>query len=126
MDIYAVDDDPTIRDTLHLILENEGYHVIAVEDGEKVPDLLRGRQDPCVVLLDLKMRHGGVTVLEAVADDPALLGRHAYMVLSADVRGIEAARPLLQRVGAISVNKPFDLDDLLSQVATAAARLQST
>ncbi|MGZ3664379.1 MAG: response regulator [Ktedonobacterales bacterium] len=125
MDVCVVDDDPDFRTMLGLVLSDAGYHVIEVTDGKVAPDVLRSHDDPCIVLLDLKMLHNGVTVLEAVAANPTVLGRHAYILISGDYRGIEAARPLYDRAGATILRKPFDLDDLLALVADAASRLQS-
>lgn len=125
MDVYVVDDDPDVRDMLRLVLEDAGYHVVEVANGAAAPDILRSAKNPSVVLLDLKMLHDGVTVLEAVAGDVPLLCRHAYIVVSADIRGIQAARPLFDRVGATVLHKPFELDDLLALVADAASRLQA-
>ncbi|MGZ6375450.1 MAG: response regulator [Ktedonobacterales bacterium] len=124
MDVCVVDDDPDFRTMLGLVLSDAGYHVIEVADGKVAPDVLRSHDDPCIVLLDLKMLHNGVTVLEAVAANPTVLGRHAYILISGDYRGIEAARPLYDRAGATILRKPFDLDDLLALVADAASRLQ--
>jgi two-component system nitrogen regulation response regulator NtrX len=126
MDVYVVDDNPDMRDVLRLVLSDEGYHVIDVADGSAAPDILRNSADPCIVLLDLKMLHDGVTVLEAVADDLMVLGRHAYILMSGDHHGLEAASALFKRLGATVLRKPFDLDDLVALVANAASRLQST
>ena len=38
------DDEPEIRNLLRLYLENENYHVIEAEDGQRALDLLRAEQ----------------------------------------------------------------------------------
>lgn len=39
--ILIADDEPEIRNLLRLYLENENYHVIEAEDGQRALDLLR-------------------------------------------------------------------------------------
>ena len=38
--ILIADDEPEIRNLLRLYLENENYHVIEAEDGQRALDLL--------------------------------------------------------------------------------------
>lgn len=42
--ILIADDEPEIRNLLRLYLENENYHVIEAEDGQRALDLLRAEQ----------------------------------------------------------------------------------
>src|SRR4051812_42751331 len=53
--VLVVDDDPTIRDALHMILEAEGYHVETAANGAEALSCLREGQPPCLIVLDLMM-----------------------------------------------------------------------
>ena len=52
--ILIADDEPEIRNLLRLYLENENYHVIEAEDGQRALDLLRAEQ-PELCILDIMM-----------------------------------------------------------------------
>jgi CheY-like chemotaxis protein len=54
--ILVVDDDPDIRDSLREVLEDEGYDVSCVGNGQEALDHLKAASPrPCVILLDLMM-----------------------------------------------------------------------
>lgn len=53
--VLIVDDDETIRETLSLGLEIEGYLVIAAENGKEALELLHKIEKPFLILLDLMM-----------------------------------------------------------------------
>ena len=52
--ILIADDEPEIRNLLRLYLENENYHVIEAEAGQRALDLLRAEQ-PALCILDIMM-----------------------------------------------------------------------
>lgn len=52
--ILVVDDEPSIRDFLAFVLEDEGFRVITAGNGREALDLAR-RSPPDVVLTDLMM-----------------------------------------------------------------------
>jgi two-component system, NtrC family, response regulator AtoC len=122
-----VDDDEGIRETLATILDDEGYVVLEARDGLEALALLRVFPHALVVLLDLWMpRLGGEDVLAAVAADSALVSRHAFVLVTAN---LATASPELQHLLAALavpvVRKPFDIDVLLSAIAVAVRRLPS-
>ena len=61
--ILVVDDEASIRDTLRMILEYEGYDVIQAATGEDAVRMIE-REAPDLVFLDIKM--GGMDGLEAL------------------------------------------------------------
>ena len=64
--ILIADDEPEIRNLLRLYLENENYHVIEAEDGQRALDLLRAEQ-PALCILDIMMpKADGFAVLDAL------------------------------------------------------------
>jgi len=50
-----VDDDEDLLDVLRDVIEEEGYRVLTAPNGEAALELLRSGEDPCMILLDLKM-----------------------------------------------------------------------
>ena len=50
--ILIVEDDPVIREELQLLLENEGYRALALEDFADIPDQVCA-QNADLLLLDL-------------------------------------------------------------------------
>ena len=52
--IMIIEDDAVIRDELSLLLENEGYQAVPVQDFTDVPGQAREKQ-PDLILLDYEM-----------------------------------------------------------------------
>jgi CheY-like chemotaxis protein len=123
--VLVVDDDEAIRETLRLLLEDEGYLVNEAPDGVCALEVLRESPTPLVVLLDFMMpRLDGAGVLRAVVQDPALATRHAYVLVTANVHALpKALIGLLASLCAPILPKPLDLDDLLETVEDGACRI---
>jgi two-component system response regulator MprA len=121
----VVDDDRAIRETMRVALEDEGYNVAEASDGAVALRRLRADAAPHVVLLDLRMpRVGGIEVLHEVAKDHDLLARNAFVLVTANLHTLDArALTFLDELSVATVAKPFELDDLLAEVASAAYRL---
>jgi len=110
--VLVVDDDPSIRESLNEVLSVEGYRVLQAGDGQEALLALQGRNDACVVLLDLAMpRMDGLALLAELSrlPDPA---RHPVVVMSANAHPSELEFP---QVVAL-LRKPFELDELLRWV----------
>jgi CheY-like chemotaxis protein len=124
--VLIVDDDPTLRELLREVLEEEGYSVIQAAEGNAALDLLRSSPHGLVVLLDYLMPSGGgKRVLQIVSRDAALSTRHAFVLLTARMR---ISAPVLETAKTLSmpvVHKPFDLEALLVTVAEAQKRLEA-
>ncbi|HEX8035509.1 MAG TPA: response regulator [Ktedonobacterales bacterium] len=124
--ILVADDDKVTRDTVRDILEDAGYRsILEAPDGEHALDILRTSSQRLVVILDWLMPHGsGTDVLVARAKEVPLVGRHAYIVLTADARVSQAdidALGLPSDMWVRLLRKPFSLDDML-QAAEDATR----
>jgi DNA-binding response OmpR family regulator len=112
--ILVVEDDPHVRMCLRLVLEHEGYDVVAAADGGEALQAIR-RVRPCIVLLDLELP---VVCGELVAAEVRDIhgGGGPLIVLSAASDGHLRA----ERVGADRyLAKPFDVDALVTHVAEA-------
>ena len=110
--ILVVDDDPAILDLITQVLLEEGYEVLAVNNGQTAVDLAR-KLRPHLILLDLMM--------------PEMNGWQVTAVLKADPQTraipillLSARRDMARTANELGVTaylaKPFDLDDLLSRV----------
>lgn len=125
-EILVVDDDFSIRETLRMALEEDGYTVAEVAEGGSALKYLRQHSEPMVVLLDHMMPGmDGAQTLLAVAQDEYLARTHAYILLTGSVGNVVSS--LLQPLGDLSVAviaKPFDLDELFTTVARVCSELQ--
>ena len=113
--ILVVEDDGAINDMLSQIFEEEGYTVVAVDNGQSAMAYLRANPVPCMILLDIMMPvMNGFQFLGEQQAEPRL-SAIPVVVLTADVRAAERARSLaVARV----LNKPIHFDDLLAVVQT--------
>jgi DNA-binding NtrC family response regulator len=115
--ILVVDDEPGLRESFRLILD-EDYEVIDVPDGPAALDVLRSSQVD-LVLLDIRLPGmDGIEVLERIkAIDEAL-----EVVLVTAVRTVRTAVAAM-KLGAFDyITKPFEEDELLSLVRRALDR----
>ncbi len=115
--VLVVDDDPDILEAVCDILEAEGYRVARARHGLEALDRV-DRERPSIILLDLMM-----PVMDGLAFAKALRQRRVdqgipIVVISADGNPQKAAT--LGAQGYLA--KPFDVEALLSQVASMAGR----
>ena len=110
--ILVVDDEPSMRQMLAIVLKREGYDVALAENGRSaVAALERGSFD--LLISDIKMPDmSGVDVLRAAKQaDPDILGIMITAFASTET-AIEA-----MRLGACDyLSKPFDIDLLKMKV----------
>jgi DNA-binding response OmpR family regulator len=105
--ILIGDDDRDVRDTLVMLFESEGYCTVVAVDGVDALNLAR-RERPELILLDMGMpRLVGAGFCRAYRAEG---GATAVVLISA---GIPCA--------AASIEKPFDIDELLETVAPPVA-----
>ena len=107
--ILLVDDDPDLRESLQLVLEQQGYSVVPARDGADALARLREDPLPCVVLLDLMMPGmNGAEFRERQLADPRLRDLPVVLLTGA---GAHAMDPRIA-AGSIFLRKPFDIDRL--------------
>jgi two-component system, response regulator, stage 0 sporulation protein F len=125
--VLVVDDDQDIRDTLVLLLREEGYETFEAPDGQPALERLRQSQERMVVLLDMQMPGvDGLAVLEAVAAQAQLATRHAYILVTAyggRTMPLKMAN-LLVELNVPILPKPFDINTVLEAVHQAELRLE--
>jgi len=113
--ILIVDDDPSTRFVLRLILEREGYKILEAGNGAAALDMLRPDPLPDIVMTDLMMPvMTGVELVRRLRSEPRTSKVHIVVVSS----NPEAAQSL--EVDAI-VTKPFTAAKLADRIRTVAA-----
>ena len=126
--VLIVDDDDSIRETLRLALEEEGYDVLDASDGMAALNMMRAAEQSMVVLLDHIMPGvDGASVLRQLSAERELADRHAYVFItaSAHVADLEEDVMALPMPPISVVRKPFDLETLFAAVRDANQRLAS-
>lgn len=121
MDVLFVDDDPDLREAVHMMLDLAGYEVRCVENGERALDAVAEKM-PAVVLLDMLM-----PVMNGWDCAAALRARYGPNVPIVVVTAAEHARARAAQIGGVAdvLRKPFDMDDLLGIVARYVPRKAS-
>jgi CheY-like chemotaxis protein len=125
--VLVVDDDDQIRETARDTLEEDGYAVTLARDGAEALNVIRATRERLVVLLDLRMPGlDGAGVLGVVAGDRELARQHTFILMTADNRTMTLAfASLLTQLEVPVLKKPWDLEELLTSVAEAEARLRA-
>lgn len=117
--ILIVDDDPSIRYVLRLILEREGYEVLEAGHGEAALEMIRPSALPDIVMTDLMMPiMGGVELIRRLRDEPRTASIPIVVVSS----NPEAAQNL-QASGLVDaiVSKPFTAARLADRIRAVAS-----
>jgi CheY-like chemotaxis protein len=89
--ILIVEDHPTMREAMRLVLEREGFDIDEAADGDQALVAVRERA-PDLVLLDMSIPGAsGPEVLAAVKDDPATSDVRVIVVTATGEEGRAAA-----------------------------------
>jgi len=124
--ILVVDDEPSLREMLSIVLRREGYDVATADNVGSALDQIRRGPQPDLLISDLKMPDGsGVDVLRALKERSASsIGLLLTAYASADT-AVEA-----MRLGAVDylIKSPTIVDDVKLRVAKylEAKRLSET
>jgi CheY-like chemotaxis protein len=111
MHVLVVDDHRELRETLALILRDEGYHVTTAGNGRQALALIE-EQRPDLILTDLEMPLlDGEGLLQRLRDDAP---GQAVVVMSGRGAALRAARTL---AADAYLEKPFDVEMLLTTLA---------
>ena len=118
--VLVVDDEESIRSSLHKLLTYQGYQAELAEDGFRALEILDEKAID-VVMLDIKMpRMDGIEVLQKVrerTDPPKVIMISAHGTIDTAVE--------CTRLGAFDfLEKPWDHDRLLVTVRNASKQLE--
>jgi CheY-like chemotaxis protein len=113
--IMVVDDDPSIRTTIEIVLNTKGYSICVVESGKKCLEKLReGFRG--LILMDIMMPEmDGWDTISAIEDE-GLHGGNVICMLTA----LNDPGPKLEKLTEYVmdyVRKPFTSEELLETVA---------
>ena len=118
MKALVIDDDENLRDTIAMMLEQDGFHPIVSGDGRDGFDKALTHK-PDLVLVDLRLP--GMSGTEICKQLRAAKVDTPIIVLSA--LGDEVDKVLLLEIGADDyMVKPFDAAELLARVGKALDR----
>lgn len=122
--ILIVDNYAGLRETVRMLLSQEGYSVYEASTGHEAVDYLRMSPQPLVVLLDWYMPGlSGREVLHTLATHAPQARRHAYILYTSADRPYDllAQVPAGFRVTALS--KFSRIDDLLDAIKQASGQI---
>ena len=119
--LFIVDDDPSVRDALGLLLGLRGYPVILFADAESFLDAYRAEWRGCL-LLDIRMP--GIDGLEL---QRRLLesGCTIPVIVMTGHGDVDSARSAFRSQAVDFLEKPIDHGKLMSAIAEAFARQQA-
>ena len=117
--VLVVDDDPSTRFVLRMILETDGHVVVEAEHGEAALALYKA-QPPDIITTDLTMPVlSGEGLIERLRAEPA-----AASIPIVVVSGNPAAARALHAAGLVEavVTKPFNAAELAECIRAIASR----
>lgn len=110
--ILIVEDEPTIRDNLRMLLELEGYPVFTASNGQEGLQALYKMPRPCLILLDMLMPvMNGTEFLNAKNHEEAIAAIPVCIV-----SGVADNANLSGTVGF--VKKPIEFDGFIRFIRT--------
>ena len=121
--VIVINDDTDFLTLMsELLTEISGYDVQICREGDRAYQFVK-EQQPDLVILDIRIegQDKGWAILECLTLDPKT-STIPLIVCSAAIRELQSHEELLDRYGIDVLTKPFDLDALLEQVASALER----
>jgi len=115
--VYIVDDDPSVRDSLALMLGLDGYRVALYADAEAFLAALREEWTGCV-LADLRLPGASGVELQAAL---RARGSGLPVIIITGHGDVPTARKAFQAQAVDFLEKPFDHVQLLAAIRTAFA-----
>ncbi|MFQ5964697.1 MAG: response regulator [Candidatus Scalinduaceae bacterium] len=113
--VMIVDDDPSIRETVKIVLGAGGYSICAVESGMECLDKLRNGFRG-LILMDIMMPEMDGWDTIAAIEDEGLHGGNVICMLTA----VNAPGPKMEKLTECVIDyvrKPFTSEELLETVA---------
>jgi len=121
--IAVVNNDTVFLQLMHDLLSDEGYDTVIEKESGKVHAMVRDEK-PHLVILDIRMDspETGMQILELLRLDPAT-NHIPIIICSADSRLLREKEAILRDKGCDILEKPFDLEDLLTKVRAVLGRV---
>ncbi len=120
--IMIVDDDPSIRSTVEIVLNTKGYSICVVESGKRCLEELRNGFRG-LILMDIMMPEmDGWDTISAIEDEGLHGGNVICMLTAVHDPGPKSEK--LTEYVMDYVRKPFTAEELLETVAEYIAYVQ--
>ena len=115
--ICVLDDDESFRRLSQTILRSEGYECHLIEDLARAVDIVASIK-PDLIMMDLRLGQDidGVQVLLSLKSAGSQSAAIPVLICTASRDLLAANRQVLDDLGCIVVEKPFNLDDLLAAI----------
>lgn len=119
--IAVLDDSSALLDLMKDLLEDEGYRVAILRTSEGAHKALKELQ-PALIIIDLMLEKpdSGWQIIQILTLDPHTK-EIPIIICSAATAFLKAHEERIKQLGYPVLDKPFDLEDLLTMVATALA-----
>ncbi|HET6796332.1 MAG TPA: response regulator [Gemmatimonadales bacterium] len=116
--ILVVDDDPSIRRTLELLLSRAGYHVTQARDGTEAVRLWREHGGD-LVITDLHMpeKDGIQTIIELLSHSPT--ARIIAMSGGGQTKRLDLLGNASLLGAVLTIEKPFTITEMMTLVGRA-------
>ena len=108
-----IDDDPSIREVLHINLSARGYEVISLSSGQEALETLHVEK-PDLILLDVMMPDlDGWEVLKIMRDH---YEENEFKILMLTAKSTDRDKLIGKSILKADeyITKPFDIDELIS------------
>ncbi len=124
--VLVVDDEPDIREVVHIALTDAGYVVRECGDGLEALNLLTTSAEPLIVLLDLMLpRMDGNEIIKTLFSDPDQPCMHCIIATTANYRLSHSITTQSYAHQVAILHKPFEITELLALVEAADHALAS-
>ena len=119
--IFIVDDEPDVRDLLHMVLTDQGAKVTTFGSAEGALEALKSAR-PTIIVSDIGMpKMDGYQMMRALRSTESRDSRIPALALTAFARAEDRKRALLAGYQA-HLTKPFDVAELILMVADLVGR----
>ena len=118
--IMIVDDEPEMVEMLEMRLKNEGYDVVTAASGEECLKKA-GEEYPDLILLDVLLPGmSGLEVSKRLKENK--LTKNIPIIMVTALIGNDAKAKGMEKGAAYFISKPFDPEDLLSEIKTVVGK----
>jgi FixJ family two-component response regulator len=118
-EIFVMDEDAVMRETLSAALQQEGYEVVCFADGAALLSLVRTRMPACIFL---EMRISGASGLDTLKKLRAE-GHPAPVFIMSGQGNIAMAVDAIRNGALDFIEKPFRSSDIVTRVNAAIGTL---
>lgn len=113
--VYVVDDDPSARDSLRVLIESLGYRCVACGDAGAFESAFRNDDAACI-LIDVRMpRVSGIELLR----DLRSKGEHVPVIMISAHADVATATTAMRELATDFLEKPLHEQELLDQINAA-------